>query len=367
VEYKCPNCGGVVAFDAVSGRMRCAYCGADFDPATFQNTAAVAVQPQPDALPPWDGAAPAGADGWEGQAWTDEELAQLRQYTCPSCGGQLVTEANTAATHCPFCDSPTILPVRLTGVRRPDAVLPFKVTKAEVTEALRAHLKGKRLAPKLFLAESRIDAVLGVYVPFWLFDTALAADIAFEGKQITSWSDSRNQYTRTDTYAVRRAGQVVYERVPVDAATKIDNDYTEAIEPFDYSAAVPYQPGYLLGYLAQTYDDTAEACRPRARQRMVAALRQSFAASVRPYNSLQTRHEQIQVTAEQVHYALLPVWLLNTVYRGQTYSFAMNGRSGRFVGQLPMSWSRFWGWLSGLFVAVGAIAGGLAYLALRLL
>jgi len=270
----------------------------------------------------------------------------------------------TAATHCPYCDSPTILPSQLTGARRPDAVLPFKVTKDQVTEALTRHLKGKRLAPKQFRAKSKIDSVVGIYVPFWLFDTQLAGDITFSAKRVTTWSDSRNMYTKTDTYRVRRAGTAVYQGVPVDAATKIDNDYTEAIEPFDYNAAVEYQPTYLLGYLAQTYDADADECRPRAHQRMAAALRESFAASVRAYDSFSVEGERIKVTGENVHYALMPVWLLNTIYDGKTWTFAMNGQTGEFVGELPMAWSQLWKWFFALFAAIGLAVSVLAYVLL---
>jgi DNA-directed RNA polymerase subunit RPC12/RpoP len=352
VEYKCPKCGGVVTFDAPSGKMKCGYCGSYFEPAEFTTDAAVAAQPEAETVAP------------AGEEWTEDEKAHLRQYTCPSCGGQILTDVTTAATHCPYCDSPTILPSQLTGARRPDAVLPFKVTKDQVTEALTGHLKGKRLAPKQFRAKSKIDSVVGLYVPFWLFDTQLAGDITFSAKRVTTWSDSRNMYTKTDTYRVRRAGTAVYQGVPVDAATKIDNDYTEAIEPFDYDAAVEYQPTYLLGYLAQTYDADADECRPRAHQRMAAALRESFAASVRAYDSFSVEGERIKVTGENVHYALMPVWLLNTIYDGKTWTFAMNGQTGEFVGELPMAWSQLWKWFFALFAAIGLAVSVLAYVLL---
>jgi DNA-directed RNA polymerase subunit RPC12/RpoP len=352
VEYKCPQCGGVVTFDAPSGKMKCAYCGSYFEPTDFTTDAAIAAQPEAETVAP------------AGEEWTEEEKAHLRQYTCPSCGGQILTDVTTAATHCPYCDSPTILPSQLTGARKPDAVLPFKVTKEQVTDALTDHLKGKRLAPKQFRTKSKIDSVTGLYVPFWLFDTRLQGDITFTARNVRTWSDSRNLYTKTDTYRVRRAGTVVYQGVPVDAATKIDNTYTEAIEPFDYQAAVEYQPTYLLGYLAQTYDAEADECRPRAHQRMAVALRASFAATVNRYDSFSVAGEHIQVTGENVHYALMPVWLLNTIYDGKTWTFAMNGQTGEFVGELPMAWSQFWKWFGGLFAVVGLAAAVLTYVLL---
>ena len=39
-------------------------------------------------------------------------------------------------------------------------------------------------------------------------------------------------------------------------------------------------------------------------------------------------------------------------YDGKLYTFAMNGQTGRFVGELPISWARFWG----LFAAISAVS-----------
>jgi DNA-directed RNA polymerase subunit RPC12/RpoP len=350
VEYKCPNCGGVVTFDAQSGKMKCGSCGSLFDPAQFSVSGAdIATETVQDVQA-------ANQTGY-----TDEELAHLRQYLCPACGGEIITDMTTAATHCPYCDSPTVIPAQLSGVRKPDAVLPFRVTKEQVTKALTDHVASKKLAPKLFSEKSRIDSIQGLYVPFWLFDTRLSGDISYRAQIVKTWQDSRNRYVKTDTYSVRRAGQISYERVPVDASQKIDNNYTEALEPFDYRLAVDYQPGYLLGYLAQTYDVEAAACAPRAHQREATSLRAAFRASVRGYNSVVQSGEKIKVAAEQVYYTLHPVWILNTRYADKLYTFAMNGQTGEFVGELPMSWKRLWGWFFSLTGSIGVVASVLFY------
>jgi DNA-directed RNA polymerase subunit RPC12/RpoP len=355
VEYKCPACGGRVVFDAPSGAMKCDYCGAIYDPRTFAETADVTAQRAPTNQPPV--AEVATLDGY-----TPEEAAHLRQYTCPACGGQLITDVTTAATHCPYCDSPTILPAQLTGQRRPDLVVPFKITRDQVTAALTKHLKGMRLAPKLFRTQAKIDSVQGVYLPFWLFDCEVTGDITYSAERVSTWSDSRNNYTKTDYYRVRRAGQAWYALVPVDAATKADNSYTEAIEPFDYSTAVGYEPSYLLGYLAQTYDVEPNECRPRAHTRVADSFKGSIAATVTGYAHQMVQQESVGISGERLHSALLPVWLLGTVYRGQTYAFAMNGQSGRFVGRLPTAWGRLWAWFFGLWAGVGTAAGAIIYL-----
>jgi hypothetical protein len=64
----------------------------------------------------------------------------------------------------------------------------------------------------------------------------------------------------------------------------------------------------------------------------------------------------VQIEPGNVRYALLPVWMLSTTYRGQRYIFAMNGQTGKMVGDLPMDKTAFWLWFAGVSVAASAVA-----------
>ena len=65
----------------------------------------------------------------------------------------MVGDHQTAATECPFCGNPVLMPAQLSGALRPDLVIPFQVDKAGAKAALRAHYKGKVLLPKVFKDE----------------------------------------------------------------------------------------------------------------------------------------------------------------------------------------------------------------------
>ena len=84
----------------------------------------------------------------------------------------------------------------------------------------------------------------------------------------------------------------------------------------------------------------------RAQQTALDAMR----ASVGMYDSCNVKSHSFAMHRGKVHYALLPVWMLSTRWRGKDYLFAMNGQTGKLVGDLPMSKGRFWG----LFAAVAA-------------
>ncbi len=344
-EYKCPCCGGAIAFDSSIQKMKCPFCDTEFEMealASFDE--ALKNEPQSDMS--WD-AAP-------GAEWQQGEADGLRVYVCQSCGGEVVGDETTAATSCPYCDNPVIMMGQFSGVLKPDYVIPFKLDKAAAIDALQKHYNGKRLLPKIFKDKNHIDEVKGVYVPFWLFDTDADAHIRYKATRMRSWSDSQYNYTETSYFAVIRAGKLGFEHVPVDGSTKMDDTLMEAIEPFDFSQAVDFQTAYLAGYLADKYDVDAEQSIDRANERIRASTEQAFQSTVQGFTSVLPESTNISLTNGVAKYALYPVWLLNTSWNGQKYTFAMNGQTGKFVGDLPLDKKAYRKWLFGLTGIIGA-------------
>ena len=200
------------------------------------------------------------------------------------------------------------------------------------------------------------------YVPFWLFDADAEAHVRYKATRVRSWSDSRYHYTETSHYAVIRGGSIGFERVPVDGSTKMADDLMEAIEPFDFSDAVGFQTAYLAGYLADKYDVDAQQSIDRANQRIKQSAADAFAGTVKGYAAVLPESSNILLHNGKAKYALYPVWLLNTTWKGQKYTFAMNGQTGKLVGDLPMDKSAYKKWLFGLFGTVSAALFGLSYL-----
>ena len=161
-EYKCPCCGGAISFDSTLQKMKCPFCDTEFEVETLKKYDAELQEEQTDNME-WENSA--GGD------WQEGETDGLRSYICKSCGGEIVGDANTAATSCPFCGNPVVMMGQFTGALKPDLVIPFKLDKKAAKAGLLKHLTGKRLLPKIFKDQNHIDEIKGVYVPFWLFDT----------------------------------------------------------------------------------------------------------------------------------------------------------------------------------------------------
>ncbi|MDR1640036.1 MAG: hypothetical protein LBT59_10105 [Clostridiales bacterium] len=346
IEYKCPRCGGALVFDSGKQKMVCPFCDSEFEVEAIKQHDENLKSAKEDGVK-WDKAP-------ETSEWKKGELEGMILYTCTSCGGEIVGDESTVAKQCPYCGNTAIIRNQVEGMLRPDMVIPFMISKKQAKSALLKFYEKKPLLPASFKSKSQIDSITGIYAPFWLYSCDASASLQYRGTQSTFWSDTRYNYTKTDTYDLFRDGEMRFSHVPADGSSKLDDRFMEAIEPFDYREAVDFTTAYLAGFLADKYDVDAESCKPRIDERIRNSAIDSFASTVVQYSAVMTR---CGVSAENtsVKYALLPVWLLNAKYGGKIYSFAMNGQTGKFIGELPVHWGKFWGMLLGIFAGLSAV------------
>ena len=363
-NYQCPACTGPLHYSAKSGKLACDYCGSSFDVAEIEalyarkEAEAAAAKQAADAKA--EAAQAAKAEAAEAAAasggWDTSDLSRdwgaeadgLRVYSCPSCGAELICDQSTAATACPYCGNPAIVPGQFSGALRPDYILPFRLSKDDAVQALRAHYKGKPFLPRSFTSANHIEQIQGVYVPFWLFDGG--AEASYRASNTNVFETGDYEITETRHYHVVRAGSLAFEKIPVDASSKMPDDHMDSIEPFDYAQLRPFSTAYLPGYLADKYDVTIDDSRDRADTRCRETLAQALRDTVTGYGACVTEREDIALRRGKVHYALLPVWMLSTKWHGQDFLFAMNGQTGKLVGNLPTDRGRFWG----MFAAIAA-------------
>ena len=355
-NYKCPSCTGPLHFDSKSGQMACEYCGSVF---TVQQIEALYEGKNEQAENAFNAAQAAQAaqaenaadvqDGmdvdWDlstaGSDWGAEGEG-LRVYICPSCGAELICDETTAATSCPYCANPTIVPGQFSGTLMPDLIVPFRLDKEAAKAALREHFKGKKLLPRAFSEENHLDEIKGVYVPFWLFDADCDADMSFNASRVRTWSDQYYRYTETRYYRLYRSGFVRFGNVPVDGSLKMPDELMESLEPFDTGRAVSFKKAYLSGFFADRYDVSAENCVQRANERVKQSTVQAFSATTGGFSGVMNTGSNIRLRNARAKYALLPVWILNTSWHGKNYQFAMNGQTGKFVGDLPTDKGAYW-------------------------
>ena len=343
IEYKCPCCNAGLSFDGSSQQLTCAYCDNTFEIDAVRAFNESQKQADAEAFQ-WD-------NPDHGQ-WTEAEQETMRSFVCPSCGGEIITDENTAATFCPYCANPAIMPGRLSAGLKPDALLPFKTTKEDAQAAFLKLCKGKPLLPKLFTEKQQLEKITGMYVPFWIYDCKGELDGSYKATRVHSWSDSRYHYTKTDHFHLRRSAEADFIGIPMDGSTKMDDTFMESIEPFDYSQLTDFDKAYLSGYFADKYDVPAEQGEDRIRQRVDTAINDLIQSSLVGYATVVPTSRHLNVTHSKARYVLLPVWMLNTRYNDKIYTFAMNGQTGKMTGAFPICLKRTAAWFAGITAGV---------------
>ena len=268
--------------------------------------------------------------------WTSADVDNMRAYNCPSCGAQIMVDQVTAVTSCPYCGNNTVVPGQLSDVLKPDYIIPFKLDKNSAVTALKNYYQGRKLLPDAFTNDNHIEEIQGVYVPFWLYSGTGAGDFTFGATSTRTWSDSRNMYTETSHFRLHRAGDMQFHHVPVDGSTKMPDAHMDAIEPFDYSELVPFSVAYLPGYLTDRYDLDVRQCDARARSRVENTCADAIMSTVGGYETIAPEGGSVNVSWSNIAYALMPVWMLHTKWNGNDYLFAMNGQTGKLIGDLPV-------------------------------
>ena len=370
-NYQCPACTGPLHFVGSSGRLECDYCGASFDVAEIEalyaqkeQKAAEAAQRETAGQAPSAGAAD-GSD-WDASGLSEDwgaDAAGMKAYSCPSCGAELLCDVTTAATSCPYCGNPSVIPGQFTGILKPDFVLPFKLNKEDAIKALKRHYRKKPLLPSTFSKANHLEEIKGVYVPFWMYDGEASGSARFHATQVHTYTSGDYEITETSHYDVSRAGSIGFEKIPVDASSKMPDDYMDSIEPYDYAELKPFSTAYLPGFLADKYDVSVEDSRERADKRCTGSLVSALGRTVSGYTTCIETSRDIRLKRGKVHYALLPVWILNTRWEGKDFLFAMNGQTGKLVGNLPVSTKQ----VIGLFAAIAAPLIAISVTALLLL
>ena len=347
-NYQCPACTGPMHFVGSSGKLECEYCGSAYEVAEIEAMFGAKEDKAEEAMAAAE-AKPAG------NYWSDEETAGMKVYSCPSCGAEIVCDETTAATECVYCGNPTVVPGQFSGGLKPDYVIPFKLDKEAAVAALKNYYKGKKFLPKAFSAENHISEIKGVYVPFWLSSGQVDCMANYDAANVSKYTEGDYEITETRHYKVHRAGEFSYSQIPTDASTKMPDAHMDSIEPYDYSEMKPFSTAYLPGFLADKYDVGQEECFQRVYDRIKGSASSMLHDTVISYSMVNEVNCDVQIQKGETKYALLPVWMLHTKWKKKDYLFAMNGQTGKLIGDLPVSKGKFLAWFAGIAAPLMAI------------
>ncbi len=334
VQYKCPNCGGGLIFDAQKQDFICEYCDSVFKEEDFFVKDDTLENESPET---------------KTVEQTEYENAVL--YACPSCGAQVITDETTAATTCYYCSNPVVLSGKLSGEMKPDMIIPFKIDKKNAINKFKEMCGKKKFLPKNFIAESRLEEIKGVYFPYWYIDCETNGSINATSKQVRTWVVGDFQHTETTIRGHFRQGDMQIHNMPEVALKGNNRDIMRYVCPFNSAEFVPFSMSYLSGFFAERRNIESSEIESGVAQKIRHLSEEKLEKSIEVPN-VTLKDSNINVGELSWKYNLLPVWVLNYKHKEKKYIYALNGQTGKVYGELPVCNKK----LAGLFAGVAAAA-----------
>ncbi|MBQ7725639.1 MAG: TFIIB-type zinc ribbon-containing protein [Clostridia bacterium] len=346
VEQKCPNCSSPTRFDPEKGKLVCDYCGAIID---------IDTQEVKQGVPKSFDAEIEGFDfdSLSEQA-VDLNAEDLPIYICESCGAEIVAAPEQFALTCPYCQNNVVLSDKASGNLRPDGLIPFKFTVKELPALMSEFYKNKTLLPKNFFSDSKMGKITGVYVPFWIFEGDLSGSLNFHATSVRKYRSGNYDITETAHYNLVRDVSVGFKDLPVDASNRIEDALMDSLEPFEFADTTPFNIDYLQGFTADRFDVAKGEIKDRAERRMQSTAKGCATSKATDgYTTANITGGSLKANIK-AKYLLLPVYLFDIMHDGKAYSFAVNGQTGKVVGDLPIDKKRSFAYL---LKTAGIVAG----------
>lgn len=153
-----------------------------------------------------------------------------------------------------------------------------------------------------------------------------------------------------------------FDKVLADASSRFSDDLMDSLEPFDFNQLVEYNHAYLSGFLAEKYDVLEDVGLERASNRTNDTAVNLIRRTVR-HDNVHVKNNQISVTQKKIYYILLPVWMVSIKYKDKNHIFAMNGQTGKLIGDIPIGVKETVTWAILIFIVIFIAAFfGLKYL-----
>ena len=311
----CKNCGAFMRFDPETQTIKCDHCDSAVSPLGVRT---------------------------EDEVESSEEY-ETAVYTCPQCGGEILSDDDTAATFCSYCGAASVvLEKRLEKVRKPAYIIPFKKTKQECFENYKAELKKALFAPSYMQQDMLIERLRGIYMPYWLYRIKHEGNIYVNGIH----QYRRGEYIHVDTYSISAFLKAHSDGIAFDGSASFSDNLSRGIAPFDTKEKQAFNPAYISGFYADVCDVAADVYEDNAA--VVAETDISNTISRHPELKMYTM-ELDKATGEgaaseiESELDYFPVWFLACKSRdGKGLSYAVvNGQTGRVAMDVPIDYKKY--------------------------
>lgn len=324
-KLPCAACGAQAEWNAARQRLVCPFCGTEAPYEFNAQTGGIeeidlarTLRELPDEL-----------RGWQ---------SITRSVQCQSCKAVMVYDAARVGQNCEFCGSPAL--VSYDEVRppiRPQSLLPFKVTTAQVRETVRHWYASKWLAPNAFKRRALVDTLHGLYIPYWTFDARVHCPWRAQAGFYYYVQQGNNRVRRVRWEPAAGVVDHFFDDVLIPGTKGVRRELLAQVEPFPTTGLVPYDTGYLSGHVVEHYQIVLLDAAEQGTRDMDAALREMSIDQI-PGDTYQNLQMSPEWSGRTFKHILVPVYVMTYTYRGTSHQAVVNGVTGRMGGTYPVSW-----------------------------
>ncbi len=352
-KFSCPSCGGESQWNPAKKALVCPFCGT-VSPAQAELSASGA-----EVIVEHDLAAALRGIPDDQRGWQAKKIS----VKCQSCQAISVFDPERVSQRCDFCGSTALVPYEeIKEAFRPESLLPMKLSENQVRDSIRAWYGNRWFAPNKLKRAALTDTVKGLYIPYWTFDAQVHAQWTAESGyyyyETESYTDNNGQRQTRQVQRVRwefSSGQLdhFFDDELVPASKGVQEAMLRKIEPFPTTTElVPYNPGFLSGWVVERYQIDLVAAAQEARAEMDAEMERLCGAQV-PGDTHRNLQVQSDYSGQTFKHILTPIWLLTYNYGAQHYQVVINGYTGVIAGKYPKSWVKITLAVLGALAAAG--------------
>lgn len=316
ISYHCPSCGSALKFYPNEGEFICQYCESKFNRYDLETQT---------------------GDVNRTNIQEEDELQEIAEYTCNSCGAHIITAPTTVATECYYCHNTVIMKKSMVSNVLPKRIIPFKMDKEVAKEEFKKWIFKKNYIPKEFREDKYIENMQAVYFPYWLVD--VDADFTYYINMYVKTSERRSGDNArfTETYRVEKEGRIHMEDIMMAALKKSQRKLIEGVQPFDEAGMEPFTMTYLSGFQAEQKDiEVSELNNTDTLKLFERYAEKTLDCTLNKFNTYDKKHFSFDLKQAKWEYSLMPIWLITYKYKNEMYYFAMNGQTGKTCGRIPI-------------------------------
>ena len=315
--YACPTCGDGLEFDPKTQKLLCQSCRNKYEPEEIDRMRLEQ------------------AKEIEGESENEYEAIS---YKCSHCGAELITTDETITTFCSFCRTGTMLDRKIVKKKKPDYIIPFKITKKECEEIYINKIKKSIFAPKNMIDTQEVDKIRGIYMPYWIYSFQKDGKVYSIGSKCTG---RVGDYIYYDDFSLETRVEAECSGITHDATSNFYDRLSEAIAPYSVREKKEFSPAYLSGFYADNEDINEDVYLSENEKIASNHLSRKLGAEkeYRKYNS----KPDISFEQKSAKLALFPVYFLATRNNNKDrISYAViNGQTGKIAADIPIDFKKF--------------------------